>query len=355
MPGTLIGASVAHQGPAIVAAGLQDVDLVAAVGAVFVLPHLTGAGIHRQAQRAAMPQRIDFRPVTGLPDERIIGRDGAVVAQAQHFAAERVGILRIFAGGGQVKHAVAAESNARSAGFVQNKNVLHVGERAAIQSPARDRSGPFSSVQRLGVSEVEEVILREVRMERDVHISVHRARPARFSGPIRCRSAGDGLRIEHTLANNPQSPGALGHQHASVRKKRGAPGIFKRLRDHHNADLLSFRRIEFHRMIRQRTMGKTGWRDRNVELAIPSDLLLGESGSGHERECEQNARRWMFHIDIDPIICARPGVNGAAPDPLFAVSRQAIRTRRAPYSPAPTACGKEHLFDSQPQTSWLSG
>jgi hypothetical protein len=39
------------------------------------------------------------------------------------------------------------------------------------------------------------------------------------------------------------------------------------------------------------------------------------------------------------LIRARPSVNGAAPDPVFAVSHRVIRTRRAPYSPAPTACG----------------
>src|ERR1700683_3345490 len=41
LPWALIRSSIAHQWPAVVAAGLQDVDLVAAVRAIFVLPHLT--------------------------------------------------------------------------------------------------------------------------------------------------------------------------------------------------------------------------------------------------------------------------------------------------------------------------
>src|SRR6516162_6003568 len=42
LPGPLVGTSQAYQGPAIIAAGLENVDLVAAVGAILVLPHLAG-------------------------------------------------------------------------------------------------------------------------------------------------------------------------------------------------------------------------------------------------------------------------------------------------------------------------
>ncbi len=120
MPGTLVRTAVTHQRPAIVASRLQDVDFVAAIGTIFVLPHLAGPGMHGQPERAAVSQRVDFRPMAGLPHERIVGRDGAVVAQTQHLAAKRVGILRIAAGGGHVEHAVAAEGDARGAGFGQN-------------------------------------------------------------------------------------------------------------------------------------------------------------------------------------------------------------------------------------------
>ena len=75
-----------------------------------------------------------------------------------------------------------------------------------------------------------------------------------------------------------QAARALGHQHAAVGKKRRAPGIFERLGDHDDADLLSFGGVEFHRVIRQRTMRETGGRHRNVELAIPWDLLLRGGG-----------------------------------------------------------------------------
>ena len=49
LPRSRIRAAVAHDRPAVVRAGLQDVDLVAAVGAVLVLPHLASAGMHGQA------------------------------------------------------------------------------------------------------------------------------------------------------------------------------------------------------------------------------------------------------------------------------------------------------------------
>ena len=44
-----------------------------------------------EPQRVAMTQREDFRPVSGAADERIVGRDGAVVAQAQDLAAQALG------------------------------------------------------------------------------------------------------------------------------------------------------------------------------------------------------------------------------------------------------------------------
>src|SRR3954471_4419534 len=67
---TWIGAAVADDRPAVVRARLQDVDLVAAVGAVLVLPDFAGVRIGREAERAAMAERVDFRPVAGLADER---------------------------------------------------------------------------------------------------------------------------------------------------------------------------------------------------------------------------------------------------------------------------------------------
>ena len=73
LPRPRIGAAVAHERPSVVGAGLEDVDLVAAVRAVLVEPHLAGARMHRQPERAAVSERVDLRlcagacPRTGCP------------------------------------------------------------------------------------------------------------------------------------------------------------------------------------------------------------------------------------------------------------------------------------------------
>src|SRR5258705_5608890 len=49
LPRALVRATEAHNRPAVVASGPDDVDLVAAIGSVLVLPHLTGARMDCQA------------------------------------------------------------------------------------------------------------------------------------------------------------------------------------------------------------------------------------------------------------------------------------------------------------------
>src|SRR5215469_6858971 len=131
LPGTLIRTSVAHNRPAIVAARLEYVDLVAAIGAIFVFPHFAGPRMHRQTQSAANAERIHLWPVPALSHERVIRRHRAVIAKPQYFAAERVRVLRIVASRGHEQRAVTAESNARRARLIRYEDVLDVGKRAA--------------------------------------------------------------------------------------------------------------------------------------------------------------------------------------------------------------------------------
>ena len=84
---------------------------------------------------------------------------------------------------------------------------------------------------------------------------------------------------------------ALSHEHAAIGKKCESPGIFELLRYHDHADLLAFGGVEHHRMIRQRAGGEAGGSDRDVELAIPLDFLLGRSelraGQGDARQGDE--------------------------------------------------------------------
>ena len=136
LPRPGIGAPVAHERPAVVRARLQDVDFVAAVRPVLVQPHLAGARMHRQAERAAMAERVDLGPgIGGLADERIVFRHAAVVVQPQHLPAEAVQPLGGVAADGDrrdVELAVAAERDLRRAD-IADEDVLRLGERVVSQ------------------------------------------------------------------------------------------------------------------------------------------------------------------------------------------------------------------------------
>ena len=114
-----IGAAVADDRPAVVRARLQDVDLVAAVRAVLVLPDLAGARVHGQAERAAMAEREDLGPRS-----RPCRRTGCRAARCRRPSAAAPCPARLFgscatvaaaAAGRDVERAVAAERHARGA------------------------------------------------------------------------------------------------------------------------------------------------------------------------------------------------------------------------------------------------
>src|SRR5580692_9752146 len=93
LPRAWIGAAQAHHGPTVVATGLENVDLIAAVGPHLRDPHLVRGGMLSKAQYAAVPERIDLRSCVRLADEGVIGRNAAVVLQTQDLTGQRVEIL----------------------------------------------------------------------------------------------------------------------------------------------------------------------------------------------------------------------------------------------------------------------
>ncbi len=126
-------------------------------------------GVDDEGQRVAMPQAEDFRPVAGAAHERIVWRNGAVVAKPQDLAAQTGGVLRDLAdiaAGRHVDHAVAPEDDAAVEARVAFKGVRHqeiadVGERAAFEPAASERWCAFAVFDRLGVGEVDESIVGE--------------------------------------------------------------------------------------------------------------------------------------------------------------------------------------------------
>src|SRR5262245_14490000 len=110
-----IVAAVTEDRTSVVPAGGDDVDLVAAIGSVLAVPHLAGLGMDDERERVAMAEREKFRTVSGLVHERVVGRNGAVVAQAQDLAAQAGGVLSHLADVAarrHVDHPVASEYHA---------------------------------------------------------------------------------------------------------------------------------------------------------------------------------------------------------------------------------------------------
>ena len=97
----------------VVPARQDDVDLITAIGTVFVIPQVARYRVHDQPQRIAMSHRINFRLVPGASSEGIVGRHRPVVAQTHDFSAMTVRISRSVAIGSAVRHinhAVPAEA-----------------------------------------------------------------------------------------------------------------------------------------------------------------------------------------------------------------------------------------------------
>ena len=85
-------------------------------------------------------------------------------------------------------------------------------------------------VARLRVGQVEELVLRELRMREHFEQAALTDRPD-LGRP------GDCLRVERALANHPQPSWLLGDEHVAVRQKREAPRILEPLDDRHRAHL----------------------------------------------------------------------------------------------------------------------
>ena len=88
---SLIRAAISHRRPAVVSSAADDIQFVAAVRAILVLPDFAGFGMHKQSKLVAMSERVNLRLVAGLSGKRIIGRHGAVVAEANNLSAVDAG------------------------------------------------------------------------------------------------------------------------------------------------------------------------------------------------------------------------------------------------------------------------
>ena len=192
--------------PAVVLAGLDQVELVAALRAVFGRPEGAGVGMDCEPLQVAVAVGVDLRLVSRLPDKRIVRRHGAVVFEPQDLAAVDVRVLRADAivalADAHVEHAVLAERELRpemdAAGVpvVGDEQVLHSTSALPSNRPRASAVVP-SWLLPLRVGQVHELVLRELRVDG------HFEQPA-LADREHFRSAGDRLRVERAAADDAQ-------------------------------------------------------------------------------------------------------------------------------------------------------
>ncbi len=97
-----------------------------------------------------MSERVDLGPMARAADERVVRRHRPVVLEAQHLAAQAVGILRAVsttAAGRHIQRAVTAEGHARAAADASwsDEDVADIGQCRAVPVAARDGGGRLLS------------------------------------------------------------------------------------------------------------------------------------------------------------------------------------------------------------------
>src|SRR5262249_37561243 len=151
-----------------------------------------------------------------------------------------------------VYHSVFSKNNSRRIGALNcGKDVLDVYECGAIPSPARkrDHSSIARSVStlvhgRLVVCEVDQLVLAEARVQREVHQTSE-------SLLLHLRYAGDWIGIEHAIADDTQASGPLCNKYSAIRKERHTPRLVEALR-HNETNLMLDAGIENNGSLRQR-------------------------------------------------------------------------------------------------------
>jgi len=115
----------------------------------------------------------------------------------------------------------------------RDEYILNISERGpAVPARAADRGGRMSRILSTGlrVREVDQAILREVRVQRDVHQAAETNCP--YLG-----QTGDRRGIEHAFANYAQPSAALRYQHVAAGNKCESPGMIEPFRHNGDADV----------------------------------------------------------------------------------------------------------------------
>src|SRR5512134_3444195 len=111
-----------------------------------------------------MTQRIDFGLVTCAPDERVVVRHAAIIAQPQNLARVAVGILRpvsTTATSGHEQRTVSTKRQTRGAASTRaaNEEIAYFSQRVAVPAAARQCTRRSIGFDGFGVAEIDEPVL----------------------------------------------------------------------------------------------------------------------------------------------------------------------------------------------------
>ncbi len=207
--------AMADDRPAVVSALDEDIDLVAAGGAVLLLEHGARARPQRQSLRIAMTVRPDLRCRVAPAHERVVRRHATVIVQAHDLAAvagQVLGVVRrVAVTDGDVQMTVRVHDHPGSpmrelgAGVVRDEQFGEVGQRGAPQ-PAAGQRGRGPVPHWFDVGQVDPPVVGKRGID-------HHVEQAPAGRHVHARPAGDGRDGEIVEPQQVQLPVALGENH----------------------------------------------------------------------------------------------------------------------------------------------
>ena len=223
--------AVADHRPAVVQAGPDEVELVAALRSVLVGPQVAGLGVHEQPLRVAVSVAPDLGQGAGLPDERVVVGHAAVVVEAD---GDAVMVRRVLRGVGRqvaprAGHPIAHRGEEVSvrvpgqpppvvtaASGLRLEDVHDLGEPVVLE-PAPDHRRRRALFRRPRVAQVQQAVGREVGVRKHLEQSALPPRDHR-------RDARNRIGQQRPVAHDAQAARALGDEHVAVGQPRDGPG-----------------------------------------------------------------------------------------------------------------------------------
>ena len=194
----------------------------------FVEP--SAGDIEDQALLIAMAPGIDFRPHGRAPDKWVVWRDAAVFSQADNLPEIGCQVLRFFAifesfADGERERTVGKERHSPTVVIVRIlqrhclENHMQVLELAAVEARARHLCTICGGGSR-GVGQIDDVVLREIRMQNDVE-------QPRLAAGMHRRDPADRLSLQRAVFDHAQPTDTLRYEYRAVRQKRHRPRMIQ--------------------------------------------------------------------------------------------------------------------------------